>query len=150
MDVKLNAEFKRLFSFGEQFGNDEASQVGYSISLRRWSREFVARDYVLEVTGLSQGRCIKRLVNVDDAAEAIGLAVMVNERIKRAGENFELQSDAWWHEIVYIVDAAIDTKLQPSSCTCRMGEATERGGLHLFPTPVGGKWRLPLGTSRAR
>lgn len=111
MDVKLNAGFKRLFAFGEQFGNDKASEVGYSLDLRAWTREFDARDYILEAKDLSQARSIKRLVSADDDAEATGLATMVNERIRLVEENFEPQTDAWWREIVYIVDVAADERL---------------------------------------
>jgi len=109
--MELNAEFKQLFSFGEQFGNDEASRrVGYSLEMRRWMRD-VARDYVLEVKDLSQARSVRRLVMCGDDAEGVGKATMVNERIKRIQADFETQPGTWWGEIVFIVGEAVDATL---------------------------------------
>lgn len=108
--MELNAEFKRLFAFGEQFGDDEA-RVGYSLEMRRWTREFEAQDYVLAVEDLSRARSVRRLISAGDDAEAIGKATMINERVRLVEENFEPQTDAWWREIVYIVNEAIDDAL---------------------------------------
>ena len=109
--MELNAELKQLRSLGETYGNDEEPKVGYSLEMRRWTREFVARDYVLEVKDLGQSRRVRRLVKVDDAAEAIGLATMVNERIRKAGRDFEAGLDAWWAEVCFIVDEAANALL---------------------------------------
>lgn len=102
-----HVEFERLFKFGEMYGNDEASQVGYSLELRQWTAEFRAQDYVLEVKSLSGNQSIKRLMPADGAPEAIGHAVTINERIKRIPEDLEPQSEEWWREIVYIVHTAL-------------------------------------------